>query len=260
MRRAGMTCSFGSPRERAGITLVPTVPVGMPSRRSASSGRRKQRTQSVQDCLPTGDPGNQCRLRGTSDAIGAASMNDERTSIDPEDLYPASGFLLVERNALRVLELLPLGRLTRTRDAIQIDDGDEAGISVLITAEAIELRLPTVEWTKARLWSCTASRLWKRIRLATLSDKRLQSLICTARETRRSEFINCRYCKRPVPPEHRHGDVCHGCAELHEGIVIDGSDERCTLFRAEDQPTRRKSLSCRSDDFAELLARTTEPS
>jgi hypothetical protein len=146
-------------------------------------------------------------------------MNNERASIDPEDLYPASGFLSVERNAQRVLDLLPLGRLTRTRDAIQIDEGDEAGISVLITAEAIELRLPTVEWTMGAYGPAPASRLWKRVRFATLSDKRLQSLICTARETRRSEFINCRYCKQAVALEHRHGDVCHGCAERHEGIV-----------------------------------------
>jgi hypothetical protein len=119
-------------------------------------------------------------------------MTQDRVSIDPQNLSPAEGFIAVEKNALRVLEFLPLGMLTRTRDAIQIDDGDERGISVLITAEAVEFRLPTVEWTMGAYGPAATTRLWKRVRFAALSDKRLGSLIRAARETRRSEFINCR--------------------------------------------------------------------
>ncbi len=145
-------------------------------------------------------------------------MTDDRIRIDPLNHYPASGFRQVEENALRVLRFVPLRVLTRTRDAIQIDDGDETRITVLITAEAIELRLPTVEW--ATPYSpVSASRLWKRVRFASLTDRRLRKLIEEARETRRAEFVPCQYCQRSVPPEHRHGDVCHGCAERYEGVV-----------------------------------------
>ena len=146
-------------------------------------------------------------------------MTHDRLSIDPENLYPADGLRQVERNALRVLDLLPLGRLTRTRDVIQIDDAGDVGISVLVTAEVIEFRLPTVEWTVGAYGPAFATRLWKRYRFAALSDKSLERLIRAARDARRNEFIPCRYCQRLVPPEHRHGDVCHGCAERHEGIV-----------------------------------------
>jgi hypothetical protein len=146
-------------------------------------------------------------------------MTQDRISIDPDDLYPASGFRQVERNALKVLDLMPLGRLTRTRDVIQIDDGGERGLSVLVTAEAIEFRLPMVEWTAGAYGPASCTRLWKRYQFAALSDKRLASLIRAATEARRNEFISCRYCQRLIPTEHRNGDVCHGCAERHEGIV-----------------------------------------
>ena len=74
-------------------------------------------------------------------------MNEGRSHIDPEGKYPSDGMRKVEQNAGRVLDLLPSAVVERTRDCIQIDYGGEEGIVVLITAEAIELRLPTVEWT-----------------------------------------------------------------------------------------------------------------
>jgi hypothetical protein len=74
-------------------------------------------------------------------------MKDERSRIDPDGRYPADGLRTVERRALCVLAMLPDARVERTRDAIQIDHGAEEGIVLLVTAEALELRLPTVEWT-----------------------------------------------------------------------------------------------------------------
>ena len=60
--------------------------VGMPSRRSASFGRRKQRTRSVKDCIPTGTV-------GTSDTQSPA---DER---DPPWCHTAMKPLYLDYNA-----------------------------------------------------------------------------------------------------------------------------------------------------------------
>ena len=146
-------------------------------------------------------------------------MRDERELIDPQNLHPACGLRTVERNALRVLDFFPHHRLTRTQDAIQIDDEEEMGVSTLVTAEAIEIRLPTVEWTGGAYGPAAASRLWKRVPIESLSDQQFVELLFEARAARRAEFIECRYCHRLVPREHRDGDVCHGCQERYEGVV-----------------------------------------
>ena len=31
--------------------------------------------------------------------------------------------------------------------------------------------------------------------------------------------MRCRFCGKELPPEHRHSDVCHGCAERGLGVV-----------------------------------------
>jgi hypothetical protein len=85
-------------------------------------------------------------------------MNDERSHIDPEGKYPSDGLRLVEENAAKVLNMLPAAVVERTRDCIQIDYGGNTGIVVLITAEAISLRMPTVEWTKGSYGPAPSSR------------------------------------------------------------------------------------------------------
>jgi hypothetical protein len=147
-------------------------------------------------------------------------MSDDRTRIDLDNHYPSGDLRLVERNAIRVLAHLPDARLERTRDAIQIDDGDdEKGVVILVTAETIELRLPTVEWTCGAYGPARASRLWKRVRAEALSDDGLGSMIQLAVKARRAEFKRCKYCKQLVPPEHRSGNAWHGCASRYDGVV-----------------------------------------
>ena len=46
---------------------------------------------------------------------------------------------------------------------IEHDYEGEEGIVLLITPEAIELRLPTVEWTEGTHGPAPTSRLWRRI-------------------------------------------------------------------------------------------------
>ena len=143
----------------------------------------------------------------------------DRTPFDSEDRYPADGLRRVEENAERVTALMPEGRIERTRDAIQIDVNDERGVVVLVTPEALEIRLPTVEWTCGSHGPAASSRLWRRVKAENLSDEGLSELLQKASAARAAEFKKCRYCGELVPPERRTGRACHGCASGHEGIV-----------------------------------------
>lgn len=147
-------------------------------------------------------------------------MSVERSRIDPDGRYPSDGFTVVEKNAARLLDLLPSVVEGRTRDCIQINYGGQEGIVILVTAEAIELRLPTVEWTMGAYGPAASSRLWKRVEFCEMADAKLISLLNDALKQRKNEFRKCRYCERKFPPEHMHAsDVCQGCATKHLGVV-----------------------------------------
>lgn len=147
--------------------------------------------------------------------------NDGRSLIDPEDRYPTEGLRSVEALALRALRCLPGARLERTRDAIQIEEGGDKGVVVLVTPEALEIRLPTVEWTSGAYGPAMSSRLWKRLRAKKIGAgaEELTAILQQARRARSREFKRCRYCKELFPVEHRHGNACHGCAQRFEGVV-----------------------------------------
>ena len=68
----------------------------------------------------------------------------------------------MEEFAAVVRSLLPDAELTRTRDCVQLCWGDDEGIVILITPEAIELRLPTVEWACGAYGPRPISQLWRR--------------------------------------------------------------------------------------------------
>jgi hypothetical protein len=110
----------------------------------------------------------------------------------------------------------------RTRDVIQlgvptgIEEDDR--IVILVTAEAFEIRLPTVEWTMGAYGPALTSKLWRRPRVS-VGLPAVADLIQGAIEVRWKQFRVCKYCGERFPPEHRHGNVCHGCAEKHQGIV-----------------------------------------
>lgn len=147
-------------------------------------------------------------------------MTEGRRHIDPEGRYPSVGLRRAEENAERVLTFVPGAEVERTRDCLQIDYGGEEGIVVLVMAEAIEVRLPMVEWTMGAYGPALSSRLWRRVKVDALTDEKLKCLLSEGLEVRRAEFKECRYCGRMVPPEHRHSDdVCHSCASEHMGVV-----------------------------------------
>lgn len=147
-------------------------------------------------------------------------MKSERGLVDPQDCYPADGLRAAEEHAAKVIQLLPGAQVERTRDVIQIDAGGDTGIVVLVTTEALELRLPTVEWTMGSHGPATSSRLWKRLKWDQLQDGQLPGLLAQAQAARRREYRNCPYCGGRFPPEHRvEKNICHTCAEKHLGIV-----------------------------------------
>ncbi|MDA2929037.1 hypothetical protein MYX84_03650 [Acidobacteria bacterium AH-259-O06] len=97
----------------------------------------------------------------------------------------------------------------------------EKGIVIAITPEAIEFRLPTIEWTMGSHGPASSSQLWKRAVAEDIQDSELEELIKRALRARRREFKRCQYCGELVPPEHRiEKDVCHGCASKHLGVVF----------------------------------------
>jgi hypothetical protein len=136
--------------------------------------------------------------------------------IDPSHKYATAALTSAERIALWILAAFS-GVLSRTRDVIQVDIERDEGCVVLITAEAIEIRVPTVEWVRPYA-PRASSRLWKRALTERLSEKRLKSLIQDAIQTRVAEFRNCCFCRRRFPLEHMTDDACHGCASEHRGI------------------------------------------
>src|SRR5207248_10748573 len=126
----------------------------------------------------------------------------------------------VEYHAQRVIGLLPGASVERTRDVFPIDYNGDEGIVVVVTPEALELRLPTIEWTAGSYGPAESSRLWKRRAWSRLSDSQLARLPAAAQQERRAQFQVCRHCHQSFPPERRiSGDVRHGCAERHEGRV-----------------------------------------
>jgi len=145
--------------------------------------------------------------------------DDERHQLDPEGRYPSGdGLRDVECRALKVLQARPDAVVTRTRDAIQFDWGDESGIVALVTAEALELRLTYVEWTGTH-GAALSSWLWERYPWEKLKNKRIETLLRRAQAARDAEFRNCAYCGRRIPLERMTKGACHRCAEQHMGIV-----------------------------------------
>lgn len=147
------------------------------------------------------------------------------TSLSPFHLpeYPRR----FERFAFTAAELLPGSTWERTRDIIQLFYGEQSGITVVVTPEAVEVRIPTIEWSGGEYGPVESSRLYRRLLLRQLPEPvsveckaLLSDCFQAALKKRQSEFKKCRYCGETVPPEHRFSrDVCHGCASRHIGVV-----------------------------------------
>ena len=100
----------------------------------------------------------------------------------------SAGARLMERHAARVHACEPAAALTRTRDVLQFDvQRGDCCVTLLVTAEALELRLPTVEWPTPYL-PIASTRLWKRVGWNRIGDDpALRALINAAFAARRRE-------------------------------------------------------------------------
>ena len=130
------------------------------------------------------------------------------------------GLTTVEEHAVSLVGAYPKADVVRARDVLHVTL-DEAGVFALVTPEALELRLATIEWTGGAYGPRESSRLWMRLDLENMSRHAVLQAVEAAIEARRSEFVPCEHCGRPTPPEEsvRPG-LCHGCAEEQEGVVF----------------------------------------
>lgn len=143
----------------------------------------------------------------------------ERNLIDPGGQYPADGLRRVEQRALEVAQARPGAVITRTRDVVQLEWGGEEGIVALVTAEALELRFPVVEWTGGSYGPAMSSRLWRRFQWDELPPSQLGVVLQQAQAARDAEYRECVYCHQRFTPDRMTGDACHGCASKHLGIL-----------------------------------------
>jgi predicted RNase H-like HicB family nuclease len=142
--------------------------------------------------------------------------------IEPGERYPVTELRRFEEYALQILEMLPGACAERTPDVIQINSGDfrdEKGVVVILTPEAIELRLPTLEWLGPHT-PVQSSKRWKRINLENSKNINITKLIASAQEAQAQTFGVCKFCsqKKPTGWMFRQ-DVCDSCAEKHLGII-----------------------------------------
>ena len=152
----------------------------------------------------------------------SSAFEDKRQLIDPEGRYTGEELRGFESYALQVMELLPGAKVERTRDVIQIDYGDfrdEQGLVVILTPDAIELRLPTIEWLGPHT-PVSSSQLWKRVNWNKSKKLNLSKLIASAWAAQKQTFGECQYCGKRQPCGWMFKqDVCDSCAEKHLGII-----------------------------------------
>ena len=100
--------------------------------------------------------------------------------------------------------------------------GEPEEVVVRVTQSLVEISEYRMGWdgphTPVVMPETLAALHWQHLSAIDLSMI-LRELIEVARTSRGEQFIKCKYCGRELGPEHMHGDVCHGCAEKHEGIV-----------------------------------------
>lgn len=132
-----------------------------------------------------------------------------------------SNTLVVEEYAIKILEILQDATFRRTRDVIQIDTGKgEKQISILVTYEELQFRIPCIEWTAGSYAPEQTSRLWKRISTNMFDrysskkvEERILDYVEQARKTRKQQYQTCKICRRKFIPEHMHDEnVCQGCS------------------------------------------------
>jgi hypothetical protein len=126
-----------------------------------------------------------------------------------------------EQLTMEIVRQFPSAAVTPLLGVVYIEIPGERGCVAMITAETVDIRLPTIEWTCGSYGPRRASRPWKRIRLpqSSRAGRKLLRAIEAALAYRQSEFKPCTFCKEEFPPESRTDDACHDCSSKHRQIV-----------------------------------------
>ena len=146
----------------------------------------------------------------------------EKELVDPEQKYTnhRTNLSQLEKNALRILNHLDGVLVERTNDSIQINYNDLKGIIVLVTSEAFEIRLPTIEWAGGAYDPVQTSDLWKRIEFDGTNDDKIQKLLNLGLDEQKKHIFMCKYCREYSHESQMHDEsCCHGCAERELGVV-----------------------------------------
>ena len=116
----------------------------------------------------------------------------------------------------------PIDEQETESGALRLIVGDPAEVIVTIDDCTIEVAVFGVRWTGSHT-SEIHPRSVGVLHWADFEHVQFEQLLTTllqaAQNARRAGLGQCRYCGRLLGPEHMHGDMCHGCAERHEGIV-----------------------------------------
>lgn len=149
------------------------------------------------------------------------------SNLDEWTNFENSGLLKVEENALLIINLLNIETFERTRDLIQINYQieEDKEITIFVTAEEVEFRLETTEWTMGSYAPVNTSKLWKRLKIKRLSDERIKEKVLesvqAAMNKMEEDMVICPYCHKKFAVEHTiDGDVCHNCAVVHLNVIF----------------------------------------
>ena len=167
-------------------------------------------------------------------------MDDHGHSLlHPDGHYQTGSPRLFERLALVVAGWRSPFVFDRTRDAIEVrfptDLDAAADLVVLLTSDAIEFRLPTIDWTMGSHGPAVSSILWRRLDWREDDELRymlvealdggevvawMQEHLCALQAAFEESLETCVYCNKSFLPARMAGEACHGCAEKHEGVVF----------------------------------------
>lgn len=133
------------------------------------------------------------------------------------------GFTKAERQALQVIAWRSPHVVERTRNVIEVRFPDlrdrDFELTLLVTAEAVELRLPTIEWTMGAYAPAMSSVLWKRLTWAKVEEAGVATVLDRLAAALGRTLRTCRHCREKFLPSRMAGRACHGCATEFEGVV-----------------------------------------
>ncbi len=180
------------------------------------------------ECLDARRPGDVVEGPfGPVEAAAAARASVERLGFggaaDPsaivEVLFGPDATGTLAQRVRTLAEACPAGRWGRVGEYVRVEAGGARGWVALVSAEALEIRLPTTEWVMPYQPVAT-TRQWQRFHWSELDEVGLARVLTEAAEARAAEYADCVHCGESVADEHRIDGACHACASSADGVVF----------------------------------------